>query len=596
MDHAGTPGYINTRTRVVNIGGVLLGGVHPVRIQSMTNVDTLNTKAVTTQVIDLYQAGSELVRISVPGLKHADNLANIVKQLRKAGYPVPIIADVHFNDKIAKIAARHVSKIRINPGNLYEQGIHFNAGQTENDYRRILDEIEGKFAELLKICQYYGTVIRIGTNHGSLSNRITVRYGNTTEGMVESALEYARMCENQGFRDIVLSMKASNTGIMINSNRLLTKKMEREGMNYPLHLGVTEAGNELEGRIKSASGIGTLLSEGIGDTIRVSLTEDPVRELPVAKFLASRFSKIRAEKSVMKRVPHDDCHRGNPAVPTQIPGFNEYPLIIGNPARSEHGDTIPDLEFSVERKKSILVSTSTKLRYEINNIGFLNEPKDKIGHSCILIPLNNINRKEIIKKIKEAAYREILILELHYRTPIPAIKGIIQILKDNGINNPIILKRDYGNLSIKEIILLAASELTDLIQKGVISGIWLCGKKARDEDLVRISRILLQSCGKRIYGAEYISCPSCARTLFDIEKTLAEVKRNTSHMKGLKIAVMGCIVNGPGEMADADYGYIGAGTGKINLYKHGELVRRQIDEKDAVNALVRLIDSRIQGD
>ena len=489
----------------VKVGNLIIGGKNPVRIQSMTNTDTMDTNATVEQSIRMIDAGCELVRITAQNVKAAENLQNIKDELRKRGYTTPLIADIHFNPKAAETAAGIIEKVRINPGNYVDKKA--NKNYTENEYQQELEKIRERLLPLLKICKENGTAIRIGVNHGSLSDRILNRYGNTPEGMVESAMEFANICKSYGFENLVLSLKSSNAKAMIKANRLMVERMLAEDLKYTLHIGVTEAGGSEDGRIKSAVGIGTLLKEGIGDTIRVSLTEAPEYEIPVARKIVE-FSKTTSQAEFFL-----------------IRNYKNYkhPLVI-----SKSQNTKADL--------------------------FFNDDKliDKSGNKYQLVKTDN-------KQIKDS-------------------------------NNIVVVKTSYKNLNKEDFIIKASLDYAGLMLDGVCQGIWLdTDDNISDEDTVQTSYDILQATGVRISKTEFIACPSCGRTLFNIQATLEKVSSKTKHLKGLKIAVMGCIVNGPGEMAGADYGYIGAGKGKITLYKKQEVIRKNIEEEKAVEALVNLI-------
>ncbi|MCD4772701.1 MAG: (E)-4-hydroxy-3-methylbut-2-enyl-diphosphate synthase [Bacteroidales bacterium] len=497
--------FVSFLSNEVKVGDVIIGGNNPIRIQSMTNTDTMDTFATVEQSIRMIDAGCELVRITAQNVKAAENLQNIKDELRKRGYTTPLIADIHFNPKAAETAARIVEKVRINPGNYVDK--KSNKNYTENEYRQELEKIKERLLPLLKICKENGTAIRIGVNHGSLSDRILNRYGNTPEGMVESAMEFANICKSFDFENLILSLKSSNTRAMIDANRLMVERMIAEGLNYPLHLGVTEAGGGEDGRIKSTVGIGTLLKEGIGNTIRVSLTEAPEYEIPIARKIIE-FSKTASQAEFFLIKNYKDY---------------KHPLVISE-------------------------SRNTKADLFINNDRLI----DKSGNQY---PLQKFDNKQI---------------------------------KNSG--DLIIIKNSYQNLNKEDFIIKSSLDYSGFLLDGVCQGIWLdTNGFISDEDTVQTAFDILQATGVRISKTEFIACPSCGRTLFNIQEALEKVSSKTKHLKGLKIAVMGCIVNGPGEMADADYGYIGAGKGKVNLYKKQEVIRKNIEEEKAVEALINLI-------
>lgn len=493
------------KTNIVKVGDLQIGGDNPVRIQSMTSTDTMNTIATVEQAIRMIDAGCKLIRITAQNVKAAENLKNIKDELKKRGYTTPLIADIHFNPKAAETAARIVEKVRINPGNYVDKKT--NRNYSDEEYQQELIKIRERLLPLLEICKEHKTAIRIGVNHGSLSDRILNRYGNTPKGMVESAMEFANICKSFGFENLIFSLKSSNAKAMINANRLMLERMNEEGLSYPLHLGVTEAGGGEDGRIKSALGIGTLLKEGIGDTIRVSLTEDPEFEIPIAKKIIE-FSKAPPQVEIYKLKNYKNY---------------KYPLII-----SSSRNTKADLFFTDD------------------------ELIDKSGKKYLLVKTDN------------------------------------QQVKDT--NGLVVVKASYKNLKKEDFIIKSTIDYSGFLMENKCQGMWIdVDDKILEQDAVQTAYDILQANGNRISKTEFISCPSCGRTLYNIQKALEIVSRETKHLKGLKIAVMGCIVNGPGEMADADYGYIGAGKGVVNLYKKREVVRKNVEEDKAVEALINLI-------
>jgi len=564
--------YSRFRTRVVRIGNVSMGGHFPIRIQSMTNTNTLDTIATVEQSIRLIEAGCEYIRIAAPGIKEAKNLAQIKKELHHRGYETPLIADIHFNPAIAEIAARIVEKIRINPGNYADKKkfgkIEYSPARLparqgysggDAEYAEEIERIRERINPLIRICKEYGTAIRIGTNHGSLSDRIVNRYGDTPHGMVESAFEFIRICEDLDFRNFVLSMKASNSKVMIAAYRLLVHRMMKENMDYPLHIGVTEAGSGEEGRIKSAAGIGVLLEDGIGDTIRVSLTEEPEAEIPVAKILINRYAgkSSPAPMSKIEESPVDPFkyHRRHTNEVLNI-GKNNSPVVI-----TKSHPLFSAKDYFKSKKKSTtanFILTNTDI-----SIDFIEKIKDD---PTVVIVLESDN--------------------LHAAVD---LRRQIFCLIASHCKAPVIIKRNYSGISVEEFRLYASSDAALLITDGLCDGLWLEAEGIKSEVIEKTAYDILQATGARIYKTEYISCPTCGRTSYNILDTVERVKQFTGHLKGLKIAIMGCVVNGPGEMTDADYGYVGSSPGKINLYKGKELVRRNIDEKDALDALINLI-------
>lgn len=475
-------------TCCVRIGDVTIGGNHPIAVQSMTNTDTNDTEACVAQIERIDRAGGKIVRLTAQGRREAENLRRIVARLREEGYRTATVADIHFVPEVASIAARYVEKVRINPGN----------------YRTDHGELEA----LIDQCRERGVALRIGVNHGSLAKRVFDQWGDTPQGMVVSAMEFLRVCRAKAFDQVVVSMKSSNTRVMVAAYRLLVEAMEAEGMNYPIHLGVTEAGNGLEGRIKSAVGIGALLADGIGDTIRVSLTEAPEHEIPVARLLVEHFA--------------------------QRPG--EFPV--------RHPERYSPTEYRRRSKVAVPVVHG--------------EPHD--------------------------GFR---ILEAHSGNPTAELRAAILDLEP--ADTPVIIRRRYDDTDLTTLAVKAAADLGPVLLDGLADGIWI-DAPAHDEETIReVELMILQAARVRFSHTEYIACPSCGRTLYDIEQTLGRIKARTSHLKNLRIGVMGCIVNGPGEMADADYGYVGAGPGRITLYRGREVVERNIPQEEALDRLVELI-------
>ncbi len=522
-------------SREIFIGDLALGCQNPIRVQSMTSSNTNDISATVSQSIKLVNAGCELIRITIPGLKEVDSLKIIQKKLRKQGVSIPLIADVHYNPKVAEEAARFAEKVRINPGNYIDKNSSAKIHFSDEEYKLELEKISDKLLPLLKICQANGTAIRIGTNHGSLSQRITSKYGDTPLGMVESAMEFIRICESFQFQNIVLSMKSSNLKVMVQAYRLLVNQMLETGMNYSLHLGVTEAGNGIEGRIKSAAGIGTLLEEGIGDTIRVSLTEDPENEIPVAQSILKKYNPQR--KIEHKTIPFFSninpfkFNKRETKMLGNVGGEN-VPVIIGD---QNSGADFP----SDEIDKRVLIFSSTQ--------------------------------EKGLKKTKEK----------------------FNTIIEKGNKTPVILKQIYTDLSDDDFIIRSAIDFGSLQIDGLGDGVWIENDSYK-RNLTKLSQQILQACGTRITSTEFIACPSCGRTQYNIQEAFEKVKNATHHLVGLKIAVMGCVVNGPGEMADAHYGYVGAGKGKVNLYKSRDLVKKAIPEKHAIEELIELI--KLNGD
>ena len=620
--------YKRWKSREVNIGDIALGGENPIRVQSMTTTDTMNTKATVEQSIRMIEAGCEYVRITAPSKKEAENLQNIKDELRKRGFNTPIIADIHFTPNAAEIAARIVEKVRINPGNFADRKKFNYIEYTDDQYDAEISRIRKRFLPLIKVCKEYGTAMRIGTNHGSLSDRILSRYGDTPYGMVESALEFLRICKDESYNQIVLSMKSSNPIVMVQAYRLLVNRMEAEGMNYPLHLGVTEAGEGEDGRIKSSLGIGTLLEDGIGDTIRVSLTEEPEYEIPIARFLVDRYTNRSKHDNILDI---NDC------------AINPFEY---NPRKS---DTVLNIGGeNVPRVAANLLDVDIITQDTLNQIGYTYfHDDDKWGISDFACDFIFIGDKNIdfeipgtlgvvqnystwIKDKKERHYPKINVdqylegVKLHHQLNILYLKVsridnevIERLKKDSNIvllidtdnlhgmseqrrffiellesncKTPVIISRKYQEISNEKFQLYSATDIGGLFVDGLGDGIYLTKKGSSSlEERNKISFGILQASRTRISKTEYISCPSCGRTLFDLQETTALIRSKTQHLKGLKIGIMGCIVNGPGEMADADYGYVGTGVGKISLYKKHDVIRKDVPMEIADQALIDLI-------
>ncbi len=632
--------YSRRQTREVHIGDVPLGGDNPIRIQSMTTVDTMDTMGSVEQVIRMVESGCEYVRITAPSLKEAQNLQEIKKELGKRGYDVPLIADIHFTPNAAELAARIVEKVRVNPGNYADKKRFEEIDYTDASYHAELERIREKFTPLVKICKEYGTAMRIGTNHGSLSDRIMSRYGDTPIGMVESALEFLRICDDLDYHNIVLSMKASNTQVMVQAYRLLVNKMDEEGFQpYPLHLGVTEAGDGEDGRIKSSVGIGTLLEDGLGDTVRVSLTEEPEFEAPVAKIMVDRYVD-RADHDTLVPVeesPIDPFSYNRRATrETGNFGASNVPRVIADISRLEVSDYkdlksighfyLPELDkwkmndmgadylYSGNRPVDFMLPNGLK---EILDYPYWLEVKED-GNKLPLLGVHEyltdserhqtINfvkvdaadlSMELVAKVKNDL-TAVILLETYNAHAMPALRRAFFTLVEENVNNPVIVKRAYGDLAHDELQIHAATDLGGLLIDGFGDGVMLgtdisAEDRSKEEVLKWVSTYnqtsfgILQAARTRMTKTEYISCPSCGRTLFDLQETTAMIRKRTDHLKGVKIGIMGCIVNGPGEMADADYGYVGSGKGKITLYKGKEVVKRGVPSENAVDELIEII-------
>ena len=614
--------YERWKTRSVMVGDIGVGGNNPIRIQSMTTTDTMDTDNTVAQSIRMIENGCEIVRITAPSIKEAKNLKNIRDRLRAQGYKNPIVADIHFTPHAAEVAAMIVEKVRINPGNYADRKKFEKHDYSDQSYQDELDRIKNRFKPLIQICKKNGTSMRIGTNHGSLSDRIMSRYGDTPLGMVESAMEFIRIAEDERFFDIILSMKASNTQVMVQAYRLLVNKMIAEGMNYPLHLGVTEAGEGEDGRIKSSVGIGCLLEDGLGDTVRVSLTEEPEEEMPVARMLVDRYSSAKNTPdnlNSVKILPYDPffysrritnkiLNIGGDEVP-RIIGDLSYQNIIKPSDLGQFGylyskkqdkwhisDLAADYIYIGRKIIDFALPSSLNIISDIENAHLHDNhyPAYSIDQIKEIPPdrtaFLSVNDKELIFDDLKLIPNCILILESDYDRGLISIRRfIIECIKKN-IKNPIIIKINYGNLLKEKLLIYSSVDFGGLQIDGLGDGIWL-QSKLDNSIITEMSFGILQASRTRISKTEYISCPSCGRTLFDLQETTAKIRKRTDHLKGVKIGIMGCIVNGPGEMADADYGYVGTGPGLISLYKGQEIVKKNIRDILAVDALIDLIKS-----
>jgi len=614
--------YQRWQTREVMVGNVGVGGKNPIRIQSMTTTDTLDTIGTIDQSIRMINAGCEIVRVTAPSVKEAENLQAIRDGLREKGYYTPLVADIHFTPNAAEVAARIIEKVRVNPGNYADRKKFEIHDYNDETYAEKLDRIRERFIPLIQICKEYGTAMRIGTNHGSLSDRIMSRYGDTPLGMVESAMEFLRIAEDEKYHDIILSMKASNTQVMVQAYRLLVKTMVLEGMNYPLHLGVTEAGEGEDGRIKSSVGIGTLMEDGLGDTIRVSLTEEPEAEIPVAQLLVNRYDTRKNHEPIpeINSIPYDPFFRNKRVTNTVMNlGGDEVPRIIGNMSRKDlitYHDLIPfGYIYSENRDKwqisdiavDFLFIGDNSIDFDIpGTLGIIQNHlslEDKERHFSFysfdeksLIDQNNISFLNIYTDISSSLFSEIsqlkktiFVLDTNNEHGYADQRRFFVECMKKTIQNPIIVKRSYRQCSQDELLLYSATDLGGLQLDGFGDGIWI--DSSYDAGYVNETAFgILQASRSRISKTEYISCPSCGRTLFDLQETTAKIRARTNHLKGLKIGIMGCIVNGPGEMADADYGYVGTGVGKVSLYKGQEVIKKNIPSESAVDALIQLID------
>ena len=607
--------FVRRKTIEVNVGGTPLGGSNPIRVQTMTTTNTNDTIATAEQCIRAFEAGAEYVRITTQGVKEASNLENIKKELIKRGYNIPLVADIHFNPSAAIEAAKHGEKVRINPGNFVDSRAKFeDINYTDEEYAIELAKIEKKLLPLVDLCKERGVVMRIGVNHGSLSDRIMSRYGDTPDGMVESALEFLRICKKLKFDNIVISMKSSNTRVMVYAVRLLINRMDAEDMHYPLHLGVTEAGDGEDGRIKSAVGIGTLLADGIGDTIRVSLTEEPEYEIPVAKKLVEYFNNRESNPTLdeILELPYNPFeYTRRETISAGNMGANNHPVVVANLSKhsvinektlNDWGWTFNPKNCNWERKDvaadyfligSAPFETSIKTEQlpiiQNSSIISIESLKQGVNKNYQLIKLDYSDLKntaniELLKKINAT-----IILSTNNSNGFTEQRTAFVKLIENGIKLPVIVHREYSDDDKENFQLKSASDFGALLIDGLGDGIMLTTPNIADSDVCSTAFTILQAARTRISKTEYISCPGCGRTLFNLQQTLQKVKATTAQLKGLKIGVMGCIVNGPGEMADADYGYVGAGPGRITLYKGKEVVKKNIPEENAIEELINVI-------
>ncbi len=665
--------YKRLATLEVKVGDLLLGNYKPIRIQTMTTTDTMNTIATVEQSIRCINAGSELIRITAPSKNEAENLSNIKRELHNRGYKTPIVADIHFTPNAAEIAARIVEKVRINPGNYVDKKKFEMLDYSDIEYLEEIERIKDRFTPLVKICKQYGTAMRIGTNHGSLSDRIMSRYGDTPIGMVESAMEFLRIAESENYYNIVLSMKSSNPKVMIEAYRLLISCMQQElGHCYPLHLGVTEAGDGEDGRIKSAIGIGTLLEDGIGDTIRVSLTEDPEYEIPVCKNIVNRYGQLNISSERGFDDIQSDIKNEAGSAKTQELSFNgstkKIDLISSNPVylgdgfsvRSTFGvgnigkhhvpvvvadlsklekitpddlrsvgytydaitdkwlisDVAADYLFTADKLINFQLPGTLKVitypqtwitatdkdkyfpifdEYQyLNDVVVKSTIMNFVMIDCFSENYPSVNLSELLNKIKKDR-TVVACLSSSNKNAVQSIRKMFLKFKEENVNNPVIILCDSNNATFEESLIYFAIEAGALLIDGFGNGISLgyhFGNKNIATNYALLNSIafgILQATRTRISKTEYISCPSCGRTLFDLQETTAKIRAVTNHLKGVKIAIMGCIVNGPGEMADADFGYVGSGPGKVTLYRGKEVIKRSVPEDIAVSELVYLI-------
>lgn len=583
------------KTLSVKIGKVFIGSDHSIKTQSMTTASTMDTDKSVDEAIRIIQAGGKLVRFTAPNINEAKNLLNIKNALVAKGYDDPLVADIHFTPNAALEASKIVEKVRINPGNYVDKKKFEVKEYDDKSYQDELLKIEEKFIPLINSCKENKVAMRIGTNHGSLSDRVMNRFGDTPLGMVESAMEFLRICKQNDYDQIVLSMKSSNPIVMIHAYRLLVKSMENENMHYPLHLGVTEAGDGLDGRIKSALGIGTLLSEGIGDTIRVSLTEDPEFEIPAAEKILEKIDSI-SEKIRLKNTDKrafSFFKRETESIKNI--GEKNPPIVISNSSNDFEGNFpdylfINNLDNLDDSKKYIIEGKDWNENLSKNIFPYFNSLKDFRKSEAVSNTLNfiEIELSKITNTIMQTFSNNVVIVLNVDNANRHDLLSAFNFLEEKRIKIPVILKGSYQSSDFEKVAIDASIDIGSILLEGMGNGIWIQTKDF-DSKINELSFLILQNTRTRIFKTDYISCPSCGRTKFDLQETTALVKEHTNHLKGLKISVMGCIVNGPGEMADADYGYVGSGDGVISLYKGKELVKRNISSEQAVDELIQLI-------
>lgn len=646
--------YKRLKTREVKVGDLLLGNGNPIRIQTMTTTDTMDTAATVAQTIRCIEAGAELVRITAPSKKEAENLRVIKEQLKAQGYHTPLVADIHFTPNAAEIAARIIEKVRVNPGNYIDKKKFDIIEYTDAEYSAEIDRIRDRFTPLVKICKEYGTAMRIGTNHGSLSDRIMSRYGDTPIGMVESAMEFLRIARDENYHQIVLSMKSSNPQVMVQAYRLLIQQMDNEfGECYPLHLGVTEAGDGEDGRIKSAIGIGTLLEDGIGDTIRVSLTEDPEFEIPVCKDIVGRYTNRQLHEPVQPlsdaekiQLPYNPfAYTRRASVTVNNIGSGHVPVVVADymdAATIHHtdlqaigykydeatdkwniGDAAADyiytgnkiLDFALPGTLQVICNHATwqqasdKEKYHpLYHAGEYLQLATAPQHLHFVTVNTNAEWDILALLIDKLNGNDnvVLCLESNNAHRMPSIRRFVIALMEQQVKCPVILCIENKDKTVDEQLIDFATDAGGLLLDGMGDGVWLWNNMQQVQNIQMTGRTylevknnhqflnntgfsILQATRTRISKTEYISCPSCGRTLFDLQETTAKIRNATNHLKGVKIAIMGCIVNGPGEMADADFGYVGSGPGKITLYKGKEVVKKNVPSEIAVSELIQLL-------
>ena len=580
--------YHRRKTSVVRIGEIPLGGEHPIRIQSMTNTSTMDTQASVEQCVRIIDAGADYVRLTAQGVREGENLKNIHARLREKEYQTPLVADIHFNPKAAEAAAKYVEKVRINPGNFVDPVKTFKTFEyTEEEYATELKKIRTRLLPFLAICREHGTAVRLGVNHGSLSDRIMSRYGDTPAGMVESCMEFLRIFLEEQFLDVTISIKSSNTIMMTKTVHLLVRQMEKEGMAFPLHLGVTEAGDGEDGRIKSALGIGALLSVGIGDTIRVSLSEDPEEEIPVARKLVDYILEKENHPTIdAKAYPGFEItstERRKSRVVKNI-GDGAVPVVI---ADCSQGQTLSDADYYYTGSQCATKDQSYPVFTikDLDEVAICDSPL-----KFLRLSLDDCNAE--VLSVLQTDMNVVVLLETSHPNGSAEQQAFFHYLLNEACDVPVVVCRKYKECETEDLQIKAAADFGILLLDGFGDGIMLCNQGSISSEAISSCMFgVLQAARLRVTKTEYISCPSCGRTLFDLKTTIARVKQATSHLTGLKIGIMGCIVNGPGEMADADYGYVGSGVGRIDLYKGKEKIEKNIPAEQAVERLIELIKS-----
>ena len=578
--------YSRRATLPVQVGGLMLGGEYPVRVQSMTNTSTMDTEGSAAQILRIVERGGELVRLTTQGSREAVNMGAIKEAVKASGCNVPLVADVHFNASVADVAAQYADKVRVNPGNYVDTARVFKYIEyTDEEYARELERLSERFTAFLALCKREGKAIRVGVNHGSLSDRIMSRYGDTPEGVVESCMEFLRICHRENFDNVVVSIKTSNTPVMVTTVRLLNSVMAAEGISYPLHLGVTEAGDAEDGRIKSAVGIGALLADGIGDTVRVSLAEAPENEIPVAKELVEYISSRAGHKAIeAQAAPGFDYLNPKRRDTRQVLGIGggKAPVVLSAPFDCKDSNLVPDIFVANG------VVTCDGKEYPLLAPGQLG-CADKAAPCFLLLQYGDLTEQiqACIKELQNC----VIVAESNHCNPVGELRALVHTLTLSGIDAPVIVRRGYVGNSVESLRIKAAADLGVLLIDGLVDGVWIEDDSVSASDINSIAFGVLQATRLRISKTEYIACPGCGRTMYDLQGTLAKIKAATGHLKGLKIGVMGCIVNGPGEMADADYGYVGAARGKVSLYRKKECVEKNIPEDEAIARLLALIES-----